>query len=105
MTTECGGTTPLNGPQHFDMFPTEPVGNPLGRKMSYQKSDHTRRTERLLRSKIPFLNFGIPWGDAIKRPDAHLSGYLLVGPYCSSHQGFWGAEASQSTDFGMPLRA
>ena len=25
MTAECGGTTPLNGQQHFDMLPTEPV--------------------------------------------------------------------------------
>jgi hypothetical protein len=25
MTTECGGTTPANGQQHFDVFPTEPV--------------------------------------------------------------------------------
>jgi hypothetical protein len=25
MTTECGGTTPPNGQQHFDMLPTEPV--------------------------------------------------------------------------------
>jgi hypothetical protein len=25
MTTECGGTTPANGQQHFDVLPTEPV--------------------------------------------------------------------------------
>src|SRR5271170_7794645 len=25
MTAQCGGTTPANGPQHFDMLPTEPV--------------------------------------------------------------------------------
>jgi hypothetical protein len=25
MTAECGGTTPPNGPQHFDVLPTEPV--------------------------------------------------------------------------------
>jgi len=25
MTAESGGTTPRNGPQHFDVFPTEPV--------------------------------------------------------------------------------
>jgi hypothetical protein len=25
MTAECGGTTPLDGPQHFDVLPTEPV--------------------------------------------------------------------------------
>ena len=25
MTAECGGTTPRNGPQHFDMLATEPV--------------------------------------------------------------------------------
>ena len=25
MTAQCGGTTPLNGSQHFDMLPTEPV--------------------------------------------------------------------------------
>jgi len=25
MTAECGGPTPRNGPQHFDMLPTEPV--------------------------------------------------------------------------------
>src|SRR6266576_2622250 len=25
MTAECGGTTPRNGQQHFDMLPTEPV--------------------------------------------------------------------------------
>jgi hypothetical protein len=25
MTAECGGTTSLNGPQHFDMLPPEPV--------------------------------------------------------------------------------
>ena len=25
MTAECGGTTPLNGQQHFDVLPTEPV--------------------------------------------------------------------------------
>ena len=25
MTAECGGTTPRNGPQHFDMLPAEPV--------------------------------------------------------------------------------
>jgi hypothetical protein len=28
MTTKCGGTTPLNGQQHFDMLPTEPVAEP-----------------------------------------------------------------------------
>jgi hypothetical protein len=25
MTAECGGTTPANGQQHFDVLPTEPV--------------------------------------------------------------------------------
>ena len=25
MTTECGGTTPANGQQYFDVLPTEPV--------------------------------------------------------------------------------
>jgi Putative transposase len=25
MAAECGGTTPLNGPQYFDMLPTKPV--------------------------------------------------------------------------------
>ena len=25
MTAECGGATPRNGQQHFDMLPTEPV--------------------------------------------------------------------------------
>ena len=25
VTAECGGTTPCNGPQHFDVLPTEPV--------------------------------------------------------------------------------
>src|SRR5258707_15818417 len=25
MTAECGGTTPPNGQQHFDVLPTEPV--------------------------------------------------------------------------------
>ena len=25
MAAKCGGTTPLNGPQHFDMLPTKPV--------------------------------------------------------------------------------
>jgi hypothetical protein len=25
MTAECGGPTPGNGQQHFDMLPTEPV--------------------------------------------------------------------------------
>src|SRR5208283_3081800 len=25
MSTECGGTTPANGQQHFDVLPTEPV--------------------------------------------------------------------------------
>ena len=25
MTTECSGTTPPNGSQHFDVFPAEPV--------------------------------------------------------------------------------
>src|SRR5271169_5483342 len=25
MTAECGGATPPNGPQHFDVLPTEPV--------------------------------------------------------------------------------
>jgi hypothetical protein len=25
MAAECGGTTPRNGPQHFDVLPTEPV--------------------------------------------------------------------------------
>jgi hypothetical protein len=25
MTAECGGTTPRNGQQHFDMLPAEPL--------------------------------------------------------------------------------
>ena len=25
MTAKCGGTTPRNGPQYFDMHPPEPV--------------------------------------------------------------------------------
>jgi hypothetical protein len=25
MTTECGGTTPRNGQQHFDMLPADPL--------------------------------------------------------------------------------
>jgi hypothetical protein len=25
MAAECGGTTPPNGQQHFDVLPTEPV--------------------------------------------------------------------------------
>ena len=25
MTADCGGTTPRDGPQHFDVLPTEPV--------------------------------------------------------------------------------
>ena len=25
MTTECSGTTPRNGPQHFDVLPAEPL--------------------------------------------------------------------------------
>ena len=32
MTAECGGTTARNGPQHFDVLPTEPVS------ISFEKS-------------------------------------------------------------------
>ena len=27
MTAEGGGTTPLNGPQHFDVLPTKPLAS------------------------------------------------------------------------------
>src|ERR1700675_3873726 len=32
MTAQCGGTTAPNGPQHFDVFPAEPVA------ISFQES-------------------------------------------------------------------
>src|SRR5216684_1830228 len=34
MTAECGGTTPLNGQQHFDVLPTEPVAISLDEGIS-----------------------------------------------------------------------
>jgi len=39
MTAECGGTTPLNGPQHFDMLPTEPVGVSFAESLSCSADD------------------------------------------------------------------
>jgi len=39
MTTECGGTAPLNGPQHFDMFPTEPMAISFDENLSRSADD------------------------------------------------------------------
>jgi hypothetical protein len=40
MTAQCGGTTPRNGQQHFDMLPTEPVA------ISFQESS-SRGTDEI----------------------------------------------------------
>ena len=39
MATECGGTTPRDGPQHFDMLPTEPVAVSLDESLSRSADD------------------------------------------------------------------
>ena len=39
MTAKCGGTTPLNGPQHFDMLPTEPVAVSFDESLSRSADD------------------------------------------------------------------
>ncbi len=39
MATECGSTTPLDGPQHFDMLPTEPVAISLDESLSRSADD------------------------------------------------------------------
>src|SRR5215469_8203633 len=45
MTAECGGTTPLNGPQHFDMLPTKPVAVSFDESLSRSADDigHLKR--------------------------------------------------------------
>jgi hypothetical protein len=34
MTAECGGTTPRNGQQHFDVFPADPLAIPFDESSS-----------------------------------------------------------------------
>ena len=39
MTAEGGGTTPLNGPQHFDVLPTKPVAVSFDESLSRGADD------------------------------------------------------------------
>jgi hypothetical protein len=39
MTAEGGGTTPLNGPQHFDMLPAEPMAVSFDESLSRSADD------------------------------------------------------------------
>jgi hypothetical protein len=39
MTAECGGTTLRNGPQHFDMPPTEPLAVSFDESISRSADD------------------------------------------------------------------
>jgi len=39
MTAEGGGTTPLNGPQHFDVLPTKPVADSFDESLSRGADD------------------------------------------------------------------
>ena len=39
MAAKCGGTTPLNGPQHFDMLPTKPVAVSFDESLSRSADD------------------------------------------------------------------
>ena len=39
MAAECGGTTPANGSQHFDMLPTEPVAVSFDESLSRSADD------------------------------------------------------------------
>ena len=39
MAAECGGPTPLNGPQHFDMLPAEPMAVPFDESLSRGADD------------------------------------------------------------------
>src|SRR5215468_10224447 len=39
MTTEGGGTTPLNGPQHFDVLPMKPVAVSYDESLSRSADD------------------------------------------------------------------
>jgi hypothetical protein len=45
MTAEGGGTTPLNGPQHFDVLPTKPVAVSFDESLSCGADDigHLKR--------------------------------------------------------------
>ena len=39
MAAECGGTTPLDGPQHLDMLPAEPVAISFDESLSLSADD------------------------------------------------------------------
>ena len=39
MTAECGGTTPGNGQQHFDMLPTKPMAVSFDESISCSADD------------------------------------------------------------------
>src|SRR5260370_4022891 len=45
MTAECGGTTPANGPQHFEVLPTQPVAISF-EEGSSRGADHIGQLER-----------------------------------------------------------
>ena len=52
--------------------------NPLGRENALL--GEIGPGTHLVRSKIPFLSCGTPWGNAIKRPDIHANKLLGYGP-------------------------
>src|SRR5439155_9707994 len=61
MTAECGGATPRNGQQHFDMLPTEPVAVSFQESIACSADDSgqlQRRPAHLLLSGC----LGVRWG-------------------------------------------
>jgi hypothetical protein len=58
MTAECGGTTPRNGQQHFDMLPAEPMAIALEESSSRDADEighlEGRPAHLLLRRRLVF---------------------------------------------------
>jgi hypothetical protein len=71
MTAECGGTTPANGPQHFDVLPTEPVA------ISFEESS-SRGADQIGHLKL-FELAEVPKGHAHRFRDTFAVELLLAG--------------------------